>query len=186
MKLKQKTNSLTILLSISIVVGFITCTSRDKQTSALQDRNHVDSVVVAYYNSDGLAFADTTAEEITEDFQQGRLSSFCLRNQDTIRLLTERVACLTSLRDSLTPDIDAHVMLILYKMESENDSLFISKMPLHRLQLNNITKEPDSLLWVHIRDIICCRDSIFYERFNNARSYYIENSVLSRFGIRID
>ncbi len=160
-----------ILSSIFTIISLVSCMSQDKQTNVLQDGNHVDSVVVAYFPNRFLSFADIKANEIAYDFQQNRLPSFCIRNQDTIRSLTERVACLVSAQDSLNQHIDARVLLIFYKSASKNDSLYVSVMSQQHLQLNNITKKPDSLLWVRIRDIICDRDSIFSHVFKDELLY---------------
>lgn len=83
----------------------------------------------------------------------------------------DRVRNLTSAIDSLSPAIDARAMLVFYRSSRKNDSLFVSAHSGHRMQLNDIAKQEDSLLWVNIRDVICERDSIFNAIYKNAIGY---------------
>ena len=156
----------TMILSVIFNVLHFSCVHAPKQS--LHPLRKIDSIAIAYGRSRYVSFADVTSQE----FITLRHNWLCIRDSDTIRYLSDRIYRLVSVRDSLTPDVDTRIMLVLYPNYGNNDSLFISALPNHPMQLNNITKLEDSVLWIQFRDAICIRDSIFNSKFNNAIGYY--------------
>lgn len=184
MKLKKNMNNRMrlcglIIISLMLLNG---CRHSFKhQPAVVEDK--VDSIAFVYDRLAYETFADITAEEFIthgKDPLPYNTGSICIYNRDTIDYLYDRVRNLTSAIDSLSPDIDARAMLVFYRSSRKNDSLFVSAHSGHRMQLNDITKQEDSLLWVNIRDIICERDSIFSVEFKDRCSYYVSNVLINR------
>lgn len=149
-----------MILSVIFNVLHFSCVHAPKQS--LHPLRKIDSIAVVYDRNLYLSFADVTGQEFAKLRHDSLL---CIRDSDTIRYLSDRVYRLVSAKDSLTPDVNTRVMLVLYPRYGENDSLFISTFPGHSMQLNDITKLGDSILWMDIRDIIFERDSLFYMEF---------------------
>lgn len=169
MKSKMKTRLLMPLLMVTISIIILHACVRTLKHQSLLKEKKIDSVAIAYGRNRYLSFADVTAAEFAKLKHD---SLFYIYNRDTIEILSDRISRLSSAKDSLSPDVDARVMLILYRKCGKNDSLFISALPNHPMQLNQITKLQDSIIWVQIRDIICMRDLIFNQRFKNSSGYY--------------
>lgn len=155
-----------MILSVIFSAVLFSCTNAPKQTS--HPSRTIDSIAIVYGRSRYISFADVTAQE----FKTLKHNWLCIRDSDTVRYLSDRIYRLVSAKDSLTPEVDTRVMLVLYPNYGNNDSLFVSALPNHPMQLNNITKLEDSVLWIQIRDAICIRDSIFNSKFNDVIGYY--------------
>lgn len=127
-----------------------------------------DSILIYYYLSSFVTFSDITAEDVRED----PLDSYVVIGDTvTLKMLTEKKNRLRSSPDSLIPNVDVRVKLIYYQSFSQNDTLYVSMLPGHNMQLNRYTQEPDSLFWVDIRDVICERDSVFRFIFQDSSGY---------------
>lgn len=161
MKSKMKIRH-TMILSVIFSAVLFSCTNAPKQSS--HPSRTIDSIAVVYDRELYLSFADITSKEFIQ-FRHDSL--FYIRDRDTIRYLSDRIDRLTSAKDSLTPDVNTRVMLVLYSSYGNNDSLFVSTFPRRSMQLNDITKFGDSILWMEIRDIIFERDSLFYMKFKD-------------------
>lgn len=174
MKLKKNMNNKMrlcglIIISLMLLNG---CRHLSKhQPAVVEDK--VDSIAFVYDRTVYITFVAVAAEEFITHGKhpQYNTGSICIYNRDTIDYLYDRVRNLTSAIDSLSPAIDARAMLVFYHSSRKNDSLFVSTLPNHPMQLNDITKQEDSLLWVNIRDVICERDSIFNAIYKNAIGY---------------
>lgn len=184
MKLKKNMNNKMRLCGLTIIslMLFNGCRHPVKpQPVVVEDK--VDSIAFVYDRLAYETFADITAEEFIthgKDPLPYNTGSICIYNRDTIDYLYDRVRNLPSIIDSLSPYIDTRAMLVFYRSSRKNDSLFISAHSGHRMQLNDITKQEDSLLWVNIRDIICERDSIFSVEFKDCCSYCVSNELINR------
>ena len=184
MKLKKNMNNLMRFIRLTIISLMLLNGCRrsvQHQPAVVEDK--VDSIAFVYDRAVYMTFVAVTAEEFithAKDPLPYNTGSICIYNRDTIDYLYDRVRNLTSAIDSLSPDIDARAMLVFYRSSRKNDSLFVSAHSGHRMQLNDITKQEDSLLWVNIRDIICERDSIFSVEFKDRCSYYVSNVLINR------
>ena len=175
MKLKKNMNNLMRFIRLTIISLMLLNGCRHPfkhQPAVVEDK--VDSIAFVYDRTVYITFVAVTAEEFIthgKDPLPYNTGSICIYNRDTIDYLYDRVRNLTSAIDSLSPDIDARAMLVFYHSSRKNDSLFVSTLPNHPMQLNDITKQEDCLLWVNIRDVICERDSIFNAIYKNAIGY---------------
>lgn len=153
------------LMSLLIVASSVSLSCMNTSKSNVENTEHsIDSVYIKYNRIGYLPFVDTYPDEFTRDLAD---SSLIIQDSITIRMLKDRISKMKV--DSIPKIMDIRIMLIFYS--DRNDTLWVSSLPGHNMQLGRNQVKPDSCLWVQIRDILIEKDSVFKRNFSNAPGY---------------
>ena len=95
--------------------------------------------------------------------------SIVIRDSATVRRLENGLSKLKV--DSVKNNLDVRIMLVFYK--SKNDTLWVSALKNHNMQLNRQIMQKDTAFWMTIKQVISENDSVFRRRFANSSDAYI-------------
>lgn len=139
--------------------------------SAIFDPAATDSITVYCERVVSGPFGAVTAEEFAAHHH--RLAPpVIIREPETVYKLVVRADSLhVASAPESRPYMDTRMMLILHRKHRPDDSLFIGVFPQYHMQLNRQIMEPDSVLWIEVRDAVAARDSLFASNFGGRPCY---------------
>lgn len=164
MKLRRNLRRSMSLLIIPI--SFLGACNFIKTSTAEQTIQVADSVKIYYYQSGFLSFAAISATEFANELAD---KSIVIRDSTTVMRLESGLLKLKV--DSVRNNMDVRIMLVFYKLK--NDTLWISALRNHNMQLNRQIVQKDSAFWMTIKHVISEKDSVFRSRFENSSDAYI-------------
>lgn len=164
--MKLKTSSGRLMSLLIIPISFFCACNFTKTPTAEKAIQVADSVAIYYYQSGFLSFAAISATEFADELAE---KSIVIRDAATVRRLENGLSKLKV--DSVRNNLDVRIMLVFYK--SKNDTLWVSALKNHNMQLNRQIMQKDTAFWMTIKQVISENDSVFRRRFANSSDAYI-------------